>query len=71
MAYFKISEPNQPIKYVKDVDDANGKLTFSESRQGAYCRSSGIIADSERDRLEFLFKSEYPELKYLTVDTSY
>ena len=50
MAYFKISEPNQPIKYVKDVDDANGKLTFSESRQGAYCRSSGIIADSERDR---------------------
>lgn len=71
MAYFKISEPNQPIKYVKDVDDANGKLTFSTTRQGSYNRSSGIIADSERDRLEFLFKSEYPELKYLTVDTGY
>jgi hypothetical protein len=71
MAYFKISEPNQPIKYVATVDDANGKLTFSTTRQGSYCRSGGIIADSERDRLEFLFKSEYPELKYLTVDTTY
>lgn len=71
MAYFKVSEPNQPTKYVKEVDNANGTLTFTTSRNDAYSRSSGIIANSERDRLEFLFKKDYPELKYLKVDESY
>lgn len=67
MSYFKIEVPNQPPKYIKEVDDANGKLTFSPTTQGAYYRSSGIIANSERDRLKFLFKDEYPELEYITV----
>jgi len=71
MAYFKVSEPNQPTKYIKEVDNANGTLTFTASKNDAYSRNSGIIANSERDRLEFLFKKEYPELKYLKVDEGY
>lgn len=69
MAYFIIKEPNQPTKYIKEVDNANGILTFTTSKyDGAYSRSSGIIANSERDRLKFLFKKQYPELEYLEVD---
>lgn len=71
MAYFKISVPNQPTKYVKEVDNANGKLTFTNTKNGAYSRGSGIVANSERDRLKFLFKKDYPELEYLTVDDYY
>lgn len=69
MAYFRIKEPNQPTKYIKEVDNANGILTFTTSKyDGAYSRSGGIIANSERDRLKFLFKKQYPELEYLEVD---
>ena len=56
MAYFKIDEPNKPRKWVKTVDNENGTLEFSESKSGAYTRSGGIIANSEAQRLKFLFK---------------
>ena len=71
MAYFKIDEPNKPRKWVKSVDNANGILEFSTERSGSYSRSSGIIANSEAQRLKFLFKEQYPELEYLRVDDSW
>ena len=42
MAYFKISEPNKPIKWIKDVDSANGTLTFQKSRDGAHFEDEGF-----------------------------
>lgn len=71
MSTFRIDEPNKPQKWIKTVDDKNGMLTFSTKKEGCYARSCGIIADSEGQRLKFLFKEKYPELKYLKVDDSY
>jgi len=71
MSYFRIDEPNKPTKWVKSVDNQNGTLEFATSKSGCYERSSGIIANSEAQRLKFLFKEEYPELEYLKVDDSW
>lgn len=71
MSKFKIEEPNKPTKWVKSVDNQNGTLEFSTSKSNCYERSSGIIANSEAQRIKFLFKEQYPELEYLTVDNSY
>lgn len=69
MAYFKIEEPNKPTKWIDTVDRANGKLTFRDNR-GGYEESSGYFANSALKHLQFHFMEEYPELKYMKVDTS-
>lgn len=71
MAFFKISEPHKKIKWIKSVDEQNGTLEFQDERDNAYCRSSGIIANSTKDYLKFHFTEKYPELKYLSVDIEY
>lgn len=63
---FKIEEPNKPIKYIKKIDEANGKLTFTPNSSEAYYRSSGIIGNSVFQYIKFHFTEEYPEIKYLT-----
>lgn len=71
MAYFKISEPNQPTKWIKEVDNANAKLTFQEEREGAYYQDEGFFADSELDYLKHHFTKDYPELEYMTIDSEW
>lgn len=71
MSTFRIDEPNQPRKWVKKVDNENGTLEFTTSKSEAYCRGSGIVANSEGQRLKFHFKEQYPELEYLKVDDGY
>jgi hypothetical protein len=71
MAYFKISEPNQPTKWIKSIDRANGTLEFSENREGCFQQDSGFFADSEFSYLQFHFKEAYPELQYMTIDTDW
>ena len=68
MAYFKIDEPNQPTKWIKEVDNANGKLVFQDTRDNAYYQDSGFFADSELEYLKFHFTKEYPELEFMTID---
>jgi hypothetical protein len=68
MATFKISEPNKKVKWVKDVNEHDGILTFTENRNEGYQRSSGIIANSTLQYLKFHFGEEYPEMEYCTVD---
>lgn len=71
MAYFKIDEPNQPTKWIKEVDNANGKLVFQNTRDNAYYQDSGFFADSELEYLKFHFTKEYPELEFMTIDYGY
>jgi len=71
MAYFKISEPGHPIKYIKEIDRANGTLEFSEDKKGCFQQDSGFFADSEFSYLMFHFKEAYPELEYMTIDNDY
>jgi len=71
MAHFKIEEPNKKPKYIKSVDEANGTLTFTTDRGEAYSRSSGIIANSTFQYLQFHFMERYLELKYMKQDDYY
>ena len=66
---YKISEPNKPTKWIKEVNEHDGTLTFQDHRDGAYCRSSGIIGNSTYDYLKFHFTEMYPELKYLEKES--
>lgn len=71
MAYFKIAEPGKAIKYIKEIDRANGTLEFSENRDGCFQQESGFFADSEFAYLMFHFKEAYPELQYMTIDNKW
>ena len=71
MAYFKIEEPGHAVKYIKDIDRANGTLEFSESKAGCFQQDSGFFADSELAYLKFHFTEAYPELKYMTIDNNW
>ncbi len=71
MAYFKISQPNKPTKWIKSIDRANGTLEFSTERDGCFQQESGFFADSELAYLKFHFTEAYPELKYMTIDTQW
>ena len=71
MAYFKIQEPNKPVKYIKNIDRANGTLEFSENRDGCFQQESGFYADSEFAYLKFHFTEAYPELQYMTIDNDW
>lgn len=72
MAYFKIEQPNQAPKWIKSIDRANGTLEFSTERtKDCFQQDSGFFADSEADYLRFHFTEAYPELQYMTIDTSY
>lgn len=71
MAYFKISEPNQPTKWIKEVDGANGTITFQNTKEGAYYQDEGFFADSELDYIKHHFMKDYPELEYMTIDSEW
>ena len=71
MAYFKINQPNQPTKWIKSIDRADGTLEFSTDRNGCFQRDYGFFADSEFAYLMFHFKKEYPELQYMTIDNEW
>ena len=71
MAYFKITEPNKPSKWIKEVDGANGTLTFQTTREGAHCEDEGFFADSEFEYIKHHFIEAYPELEYMTIDSEW
>ena len=71
MAYFKITEPNKPSKWIKEVDGANGTLTFQDEREGAHCEDEGFFADSEFEYIKHHFTEKYPELEYMHIDSSW
>ena len=71
MAYFRIKEPNEPTKYIKSVDGANGTLEFTRNRREAMYRDCGFFADSDFEFIKFHFMKEYPEIQYMDIDDGY
>lgn len=72
MAYFKIEQPNQPTKWIKSIDRANGTLEFTtEKTNDCFQQDSGFFADSEFAYLKFHFTEAYPELEFMTIDDDY
>ena len=71
MAYFKIEEPDKPVKWIKSIDGANCTLEFTDKIEEAHYEDDGFFADSEKGFLEFHFMDKYPELQYMTLDSKY
>lgn len=71
MAYFKIEEPNNPVKWIKSINGANCTLEFTDNTKDAHYEDDGFFADSEKGFLEFHFMDKYPELQYMTLDSKY
>lgn len=71
MAYFRIKQPNQPTKYIKAVDGANGTLEFTENLKEAMYRDMGFFADSDFEFIKFHFTKEYPELESMDIYDGY
>lgn len=71
MAYFRIKQPNQPTKYIKSMDGANGTLEFTENLQEAMYRDMGFFADSDFEFIKFHFTKNYPELENMDIYDGY
>jgi hypothetical protein len=71
MAYFRIKQPDQPTKYIKSMDGANGTLEFTENIKEAMYRDMGFFADSDFEFIKFHFTKDYPELENMDIYDGY
>ena len=71
MAYFRIKQPNQPTKYIKSMDGANGTLEFTNNMREAMYRDMGFFADSDFEFIKFHFTKNYPELENMDIYDGY
>ena len=71
MAYFIIVEPNEDPKYIKEIDYAQGKLTFTNNEEEAYRGRDGFYANATRDMIRRGFKDDYPEVENLECNAAY
>jgi hypothetical protein len=64
-------DTNDGRKYIKEIDYAQGKLTFTTDREEAYNGRDGFYANATRDMLRHGFKDEYPEVAELMCEAPY
>ena len=68
MAVFKIEEPGKPVKWVKDIDKVNQKITFTTDESEAYVRDGGFYPNAELQFIKHYFMEEFPELEHWVVE---
>lgn len=71
MAYFRIKQLDQPTKYIKSMDGANGTLEFTDNVREAMYRDMGFFADSDFEFIKFHFTKDYPELENMDIYDGY
>ena len=64
-------ETNDGRKWIKEVDYANGKLTFTTNEDDAYRGRDGFYANATRDMIRRGFSDEYPEIENLQCEAPY
>jgi hypothetical protein len=70
MAKYYINTDNER-KYIKEIDYAQGKLTFTNDVAEAYKGRDGFYADATRDMIRRGFSEDYPEVINLQCDYEY
>lgn len=70
MAKYYIQE-NGKRKFIKDIDFAQEKLTFTEDEGDAYRGRDGYYAIPTRDLIRRNFVDEYPEVAELECTAEY
>ena len=64
-------ETDEGRKYIKEIDYAQGKLTFTNDAAYAYRGRDGYYANATRDMIRRGFSDDYPEIENLLCDASY
>ena len=71
MAKYYINQKNGKRKFIKDIDFAQEKLTFTEDEEEAYKGRDGYYAIPTRDLIRRNFADEYPEVAELECTAAY
>jgi len=64
-------ETNEGRKYIKEIDYAQEKLTFTNDEAEAYKGRDGYYANATRDMIRRGFKDDYPEVENLECEAPY
>lgn len=64
-------ETNEGRKYIKEIDYAQGKLTFTDNTDDAYRGRDGYYANATRDMIRRGFSDDYPEIENLQCEAPY
>ena len=64
-------ETNEGRKYIKEIDYAQGKLTFTNNTTEAYKDRDGYYANATRDLIRRGFSDDYPEIENLQCEAQY
>lgn len=64
-------ETDEGRKYIKEIDYAQGKLTFTNDAAYAYRGRDGYYANATRDMIRRGFSDDYPEIENLQCDAPY
>lgn len=58
-------------EYIKEIDYAQGKLSFTKNIDEAYKDRDGYYADATRDLIRRGFKDDYPQVENLQKEYKY
>ena len=64
-------DTNEGRKYIKEIDYAQGKLTFTNNTTEAYKDRDGYYANATRDLIRRGFSDDYPEIENLQCEAQY
>ena len=64
-------DTNEGRKYIKEIDYAQGKLTFTNNTTEAYKERDGYYANATRDLIRRGFSDDYPEIENLQCEAQY
>lgn len=70
MAKFYVNT-NEGRKYIKEIDYAQGTLTFTSDPSEAYTDRDGYYASPTKDMISRGFREAYPEVENLHYTSSY
>lgn len=62
---------DEGLKYIKEIDYAQGTIEFTDKESEAYVGRNGFYADATRDMIRRGFSEEYPEVVNLQCETPY
>lgn len=71
MAAIYYYKDNQGKHYIKDINFAEGTLTFTKDSEKAYKGRDGYYANATKDLIKRNFGEDYPEVAYIECDASY
>ena len=64
-------DTNEGRKYIKEIDYAQGKLTFTNNTTEAYKDRDGYYANATRDLIRRGFSDDYPQIENLQCEAQY